>query len=170
METSWRIVGPNRRIWSFHVWSYCMLPGCNMQHYMSMRFSRSWPIIFFGPPAKAAATLHAEGLDYFFFSSQLSRITDPLPRAPLFSPDLIDRYLAIRWTDGTSYLLTWPGPETRPIDRSFLEAYRKQVEQSPICRDFPIAMWKTIADRIDDQEGQPLRPFELPWCKSSSSC
>jgi len=45
----WRIAGPGTRIWSFHISTYCMLPECNVQSFMSVRLSPSWQTILFGP-------------------------------------------------------------------------------------------------------------------------
>jgi hypothetical protein len=46
----WRIAGPGTRIWTFHIWSYCMLPECNMQQFVSEVLSPSWQTVLFGPP------------------------------------------------------------------------------------------------------------------------
>lgn len=162
VETAWRIVSPGTRIWSFHIHSYCMLPDCNLQGFMSFRFSRNWASVYFGTPERAAAVLKSEGLDYFFFSTEL-RLEDTLPHAPLFSPKVIGQYLAVRWTDGTSYLLTWPGPDTKPIDQHFIDAYAKAAAESSIYRAFPYEQWRNIAGYIDLHR-QNLQPFFLPWC------
>jgi hypothetical protein len=156
----WRMLPPNTRIWSFHVWSYCMLPDCNVQAFFSFIFSPHWRTVYFDTPERAAAILHNEGLDYFFFSKEM-RIDDPLSSTPFFSPDNIGKHLAIRWTDGTSYLLTWPGPDTRPIDENFLSDYREMT----LHAQYPIWAIKKIADEIDTLEakGEKLRPFKLPW-------
>jgi hypothetical protein len=44
---------------------------------------------------------------------------------------MINRYLGIRWTDGTTALLTWLAPETRPLDESWLQAYRRTAATVP---------------------------------------
>jgi hypothetical protein len=162
MEIPWKIAGPGTRIWSFHVHSYCMLPDCNMQGFFSMRFSPHWQTVFFDTPAHAASVLRIEGLNYFFFSKELD-LRDPLPNAPLFSPEHIAGHLAIRWTDGTSYLLTWPGPDTRPIGRTFLDAYSAAIKRSSTVQGFSVPVWKAISDHINHHAGD-LRPFRLPWC------
>ena len=63
----------------------------------------------FGQPEEAKRALQAADLNYFLFTREDS-IADPLPLSPLFTPDNIGRYLGVRWTDGTSVLLTWLGP------------------------------------------------------------
>jgi hypothetical protein len=154
----WRIAGPGTRIWSFHIQSYCMLPDCNIQGFFSIRFSPSWQTVYFGEPEQAVKALQAEGFNYFFLSTELGA-ADPLLLSRLFLPTAIGKYLAIRWTDGTSYLLTWPGANTRPIDRRFLAAYSNTVNDK-IIND---QSWKDISDYIDRHK-EHLRPFFLPWC------
>jgi hypothetical protein len=162
MEPVLQIVGPRTRIWSFHIHSYCMLPECNVQGVMSFRFSPSWQTVFFGSPDEAVKALKSENLNYFFFSSELG-MQDVVPFAPMFSPDQIDRTLAIRWTDGVSYLLTWPGPDTTPIGPEFLARYRKSVAENARYIAFDLAQWKRISDYVDLHKGN-LHAFILPWC------
>jgi hypothetical protein len=154
----WRIAGHGNRIWSFHIHSYCMLPDCNVQGFFSFRFSPSWRTVYFGEPEQAVEVLRAEGLNYFFFSAEL-RSWDPVLFSPVFLPAAIGRYLAIRWTDGTSYLLTWPGPNTRPIDGRFLAAYSNAVNSASINYQ----SLNDISNYIDRHK-EHLRPFFLPWC------
>jgi hypothetical protein len=156
----WRIAGPGTRIWSFNQHAYCMLPDCNVQKYLSARFSPSWQTVYFGSPDRAVSALRAEGLNYFFFSAELP-IRDPLPLTPLFSPATIGKYLAIRWTDGTSYLLSWPGPDTTPIDQKFLTAYAN-AKNSPLVE---YESWRDISSFIDRHRGH-LQPFFVPWCEN----
>jgi len=76
--------------------------------------------VIFGAPKQASDTLKREGLNYFFFSRELGTSrTDLLPVSQLFAPDQIGNYLGIKWTDGTSYLLTWLGPDVQPISPAF---------------------------------------------------
>jgi hypothetical protein len=118
--------------------------------------------VFFGNPEDAIKALQAEGLNYFFFSATLA-MQDILPETQLFSPATIGKYLAIRWTDGTNYLLTWPGPNTRPIDRKFLFSYTKAVKTDFLS--FDLNLLKSVSDHLDRHREQ-LRPFQLPWCKN----
>ena len=160
MIEPWKLVGYRTPIWSLHVHSYCMLPDCIVRTFASFRFSRAWQTVYFRTPEAARAALQAEGQNFFFFSKELS-VRDPLPASPLFAPDNIAKYLAVRWTDGTSFLLTWPGPHTQPITEDFLAAYRKGVAENgaPIQTED----WRKISDYIDINRDH-LQPFALPWC------
>lgn len=160
-EKVWQQVAPGTRIWSFHVHSYCMLPGCRMESFMSYRFSPEWDRVFYGSPEEAKRILQSEGLDYFFFSSEL-QLRDPLPLAPLFKPENIGRTLAIQWTDGTSYLLTWPREGATPPDEEFLAAYAKSVSESPEVRSFYWKEFRQVFEGFREQQG-PLRTFPMPW-------
>jgi hypothetical protein len=171
LEQVWRALPPFTRVWSFHVWTYCMLPDCNFQGSMSFIFSPEWRTVYFGDPEQARAALQAEGLNYFFFSKTMP-IEDPIGRSPLFSVDNIDKYLAVRWTDGTNYLLTWPGSGTRPLDDEFISAYHDLTLKSNSYKAFDVGTWKQIADEIRSQEaaGEKIHPFQLPWCQSLTWC
>jgi hypothetical protein len=162
MEPVLQIVGPRTRIWSFHIHSYCMLPECNVQGLSSFRFSPSWQKVFFGSPDEAIDALKSENLNYFFFSSEL-QMQDVLPFAPIFSPDRIDRYLGIRWTDGVSYLLTWSSSDTVPIDPKFLAEYRKSVAIDEKQVAFVSGQWRRISDYVGLHKSD-LHGFILPWC------
>jgi hypothetical protein len=164
METVWRIVGSHTRIVSFHIHSYCMLPGCNVETLSAFRFSRHWSTVYFDTPQRAAEVLHQEGTNYFFFSKEL-QIFSTLPAAPVFSPDHISEQLGVRWTDGTSYLLTWIGPETKPLDAAVVAAYAMAVEHAPGGYQGFIGYqkdWKAVS-RYLSAHPDP-RPFLLPWC------
>ena len=167
----WRLLPPFTRVWSFHVWTYCMLPDCNFQGYFSFIFSPRWRAVYFGTPEAGRAALQAENLNYFFFSNKME-IEDPIGHSALFSPDNVAKYLAIRWTDGSNYLLTWPGPDTRPLDDGFISAYRDLTVKSDTYSQFDGKQWKAIANEIAAQEaaGQGLHPFTLPWCSSLTWC
>lgn len=118
------VVGPRTLIWSFHSTSFCMLPDCFVASYPGFLMGRDWDRIMFGTPEEAKGALQKAGINYFLFSKEL-KSADPLLTAPLFSPDLISRYLGIRWTDGTTALLTWLDPDIQPFDESWLQAYRR---------------------------------------------
>jgi hypothetical protein len=139
-----------------------MLPECNVQGVSSFRFSPSWQTVFFGSPDEAVKALKSENLNYFFFSSELG-MQDVLPFAPIFSPDQVDRYLGIRWTDGVSYLLTWRNSDTIPIGPEFLTEYRKSVANNEKLVSFPSGQWKRISDYVDLHKSD-LHSFILPWC------
>lgn len=160
IEMPWRIVGPHQRIWSFHVHSYCMLPGCNVQTVQAFRFSPHWATVYFDTPERAAAVLRSEGLNYFFFSTELGEVPDLLESSPLFAPDQVSKYLGVRWTDGRNYLLSWVGPDTTPLDPDVLIRHKfYAAAPGPAEQE----MWRKLGAGLA-REGMNLRPFLLPWC------
>lgn len=163
---AWKIAGPNTRIWTFHPASVCMLPDCNLQGFPAMRLTRQWDVVFFGSPNDAVRVLKSEGLNFFFFSKELG-VADILPAAKLFSPENIAQNLAVRWTDGTSYLLSWPGPDTKPIDDTFLAAYKDATSTSGLYKPFKdkIQEWEAISLYLSKHKTD-LQPFDLPWCRT----
>jgi hypothetical protein len=158
---AYAIVGPRIPIWSMHLQTYCMLPDCKMMYYAPFLMGRSWDRVMWGTPDEAQTALRSTGLNYFLFSRDLE-IRDPLPLSPLFSPDSIARYFGIRWTDGTTTLLTWSGPYTTPLDAAWLADYRRAVEMSPQVQRFPAAAWRAIFERLH-ATSHPWRPSDLQW-------
>jgi hypothetical protein len=157
---AYAVVDPGTPIWSFHIHSYCMLPGCLVESYNSFIIPR-WDEVMFGSPEDARSALQASGHNYFLFSREL-RLVDTLPLSPLFAPDNIARYLGIRWTDGTTALLTWLGPGVQPLNQAWVADYRNAVEQSGVTGGFPYAAMKQIFARLRATP-HPWRPFPLPW-------
>ena len=153
--------GPRTRIWSLHATSFCMLPDCRIESVDSFTLGAGWADVMFGSPEDARAALQASGHNYFLFSSEL-RVDDYLPRSPLFSPDNIGRYFGIRWTDGTTTLLTWLGADTAPLDQDWIATYRRAVEQSPVVQSFPYDDMKAIFARLAAMP-RPWRALDLPW-------
>ena len=133
-----------------------------MQQFVSEVLSPSWQTVLFGPADQGINSLRSEGLNYFFFSAELPMTNDPLPVSPIFSPDEISKHLAVRWTDGTSYLLTWPNETTQPIDEKFLAAYRHAVETGTGVGFSQAARLRAISDYLTSHKND-LRPFCLPW-------
>jgi hypothetical protein len=158
---AYAIVGPGTPIWSMHLNSYCMLPDCKMMTSPNFIMSRSWDRFMWGTPDEGRELLRAAGLNYFFFSRELY-IYAPLPLSPLFSPNNIARYFGMRWTDGTSTLLTWLGLDTTALDEAWVAEYRQSVETSPYLRSFPNARMRAIFERLDATP-HPWRSVELPW-------
>jgi hypothetical protein len=123
---------PGTPIWSTNVDSYCMVPGCLIESVVSFKLSGRLDEILGGDPDLAKQRLQEAGLNYFLFMTDY-RIIDLLPFARLFAPDTIGRYLGIKWSDGSTYLLTWVGPDTRPLGSDFLDAYaRRRAEPDPL--------------------------------------
>jgi hypothetical protein len=119
-------------IWSTNVDSYCMVPGCLIESSVSFKMSGRLDEILGGDPELAKRRLQEAGLNYFLFMKDY-RIIDLLPFSRLFAPEMIGRYLGVKWSDGQTFLLTWIGPETRPIGSDFLDAYtRRRAEPDPL--------------------------------------
>ena len=154
-------VGPHTPIWSLHLDTYCMLPDCKVMNFLYFIMTPSWGRLMWGTPEEGRAALRAAGLNYFLYSREL-QIFDPLPLSPLFSPDNIARYLGIRWTDGTTALLTWSKPDTTALDEEWIADYRQSVATSPFVRKFPNAAMKTIFEQLEAAP-HSRRPFEPPW-------
>ena len=112
-------------IWSTNVDSYCMVPGCLIESVISFKMSGRLDEILGGDPELAKQRLQEAGLNYFLFMKDY-RIIDLLPYSRLFAPDTIGRYLGVKWSDGSTFLLTWIGPDTTPIGPDFLEAYTRR--------------------------------------------
>jgi len=146
---------------SLHVPAYCMLPDCRVESVESFGIGRPWETIMFGTPEEACAALKASGRNYFLFSRELA-IDDYLVRSPLFSPDNIARYLGIRWTDGTTALLTWLGPDTVPLDAQWLADYRRAVASSAAVASFPYEEMRDVFARLRAMP-HPWRQFPLAW-------
>jgi hypothetical protein len=154
-------VDPGTPIWSLHIHTYCMLPGCVVESYQSFLMTHHWDHVMFGTPDEATLTLHAAHLDYFLFTRE-DDIRDPLPLSPLFSADNIGHFLGIRWTDGTTSLLTWLGPGVTPLDPAWIANYRHAVERSGTVQSFPYKAMKQIFSRLDVTP-HPWHSLRLPW-------
>jgi hypothetical protein len=165
-RAAYAIVGPHTPIWSLHVHSYCMLPDCRVEGFMSFNMTQRWDRVMFGSADEARQVFQRAGINYFLFSRELAipglGIYDPLPLSNLFSADHIADNLALRWTDGTTSLLTWPGPDTRPLDNAWIAAYREAVKNSNIVQSFPLAATRDIYQRYYAIP-HPWKPIALPW-------
>jgi hypothetical protein len=111
-------------IWSTNVDSYCMVPGCLIEDVISFKMSGRLDDILGGDPELAKQRLQEAGLNYFLFMKDY-RILDLLPYSRLFAPETIGRYLGVKWSDDSTFLLTWNGPDTTPIGPDFLDAYTR---------------------------------------------
>jgi hypothetical protein len=153
-------------IWSTNVDSYCMVPGCLIESSMSFKMSGRLDDILGDDPDLAKRRLQESGLNYFLFS-KASRLIDLTPYGKLFEPDIIGRYLGIKWDDGSTYLLTWIGPETRPLDADFLAAYvRWRNEPDPLGWfrfDALAPLIVTIASHVREAKGWGAVNKVLTW-------
>jgi hypothetical protein len=138
-------------IWSTNVDSYCMVPGCLIESVISFKMSGRLDEILGGDPELAKLRLQQAGLDYFLFMKDY-RMIDLLPFSRLFAPETIGRYLGVKWSDGSTYLLTWIGPDTTPIGPDFLEAYTRRRAEPEVVRWFRFdelaPLMATIAPRM----------------------
>jgi hypothetical protein len=158
-----RQVAPDTPIWSTNIDSYCMAPGCLIESVISFKMSDRLDQILGGDPDLAKQMLQQAGLNYFLFMSDY-RLIDLLPYSRLFAPDTIGRYLGIKWTDGSTFLLTWIGPDTRPIDRKFLDAYQRRLEQP----ENPWFLFRELAPQLIGlspliRSGQWAPANDFPW-------
>jgi predicted nucleic acid-binding protein len=116
-------------IWSTNVDSYCMVPGCLIESVMSFKMSGRLDEILGGDPDLAKRRLQEAGLNYFLFDKNY-QIIDLLPFGRLFAPETIGLYLGVKWSDGSTFLLTWAGPQSRPIGPDFLDAYTHRLAEA----------------------------------------
>ena len=133
MYEAWKKIGPGKRLWSFNINAYCMLPGCHAESLFASSMSKHREDILFGTPETAERILRREGLDYFYISTRIP-VQDVLQCTPLFSPDTILNYMDVVWTDGRDVLLTWKGAG-EPPSPEWLERYRKAVTANPSLPD-----------------------------------
>jgi hypothetical protein len=157
-RAAYAIAGPHRRVLSMHSESYCMLPDCLVETWPAFALP-DWDRLMFGPPEEGRSVLCAAGIDYFLFSTGLF-LYDPLPLSPLFTPDNIGSYLGLRWTDGEASLLSWIGPDTRPLDAEWISRYRRAVETSAVVQSFPIATFHDAYTKLRATP-HPWQPFPL---------
>ena len=130
-----RQLPPGTPIWSTNNESFCMAPGCLIEDVFSFKMSGQLDDILGGDPELAKQRLQEAGLNYFLFSKDY-RLMDLLPYSRLFAPDAIGRYLGVKWSDGSTFLLTWVGPDTTPIGPDFLEAYERRRAEPDALRWF----------------------------------
>lgn len=159
-----RQVGPGTRIWSMDIDTYCLVPECRIESVLSFMMSRHLNEILNGPPAQARAILQQEGLNYFLFSKEFS-LLDMLPYSRLFAPDVIAENFGIKWTDGTTYLLTWRGPDTASIGADFLDAYADRVRQAenPWFRFRELLPQMNIVMTALGASPHPWTTMDFPW-------
>jgi hypothetical protein len=151
------------RVWTFHVHAYCMLPGCVWESDKSFPTSPRMFDVVFGPLDQAKQILQREGMNYFLLSRDL-QVGDESAGIGLLSPEHIGDYLGIKWTDGTTDLLTWLGPGIQPLTAEWLAHYRQQVSKSGEAASLRSneLIYRTVYERLksDPKWGYQL---QLPW-------
>ena len=161
---AYRAVEPGASIWATNVDSYCMAPGCWVGSVVSFKMSGKLDQILSAPPEKAKQLLQDEGINYFLISKD-SLLLDLLPYSKLFSPDTIGRYLGIRWTDGSAFLLTWIGRNTVPLSQQFYDYYDALLSK----KEHPWFRFKRLVDQYLEPATAALRakkwgdPVEFAW-------
>ena len=131
---AWKTMTPGSRLWSFHVHTYCMVPGCRVESHLSSILSSQRNEILLGAPQQAKAALQRAGVNDFFISTELD-IRDPMICTPLFSPETIGDYMGVKWTNGADMLLTWKGPGSHPIPATWVDNYRAHLKMSKYTPD-----------------------------------
>ena len=150
---------PSLWIWSTNVDSYCVVRGCLIESVISFKRSSRPDAFWGGDPELAKQQLQEAGLKYFLFMKDC-RMIDLLSLSKLFSaPETIGRYLGVKWSGGSTYLLTRIGLDARPIGPDFLEVIRAGVPNPTCCAAFDelAPVIATIAPRIID------RPTNGEW-------
>jgi hypothetical protein len=157
MATVRQIVGPDVPIYSFHCHDYSMAPDSDVRRICSS--PTPLDSILLGSADQAREAFEAQGVRYFFVSKEL-QMRSLLHHSPLFAPEEIGRHMGVCWTDGTSYLLTWAGADTVPLDDTFLASYTKQTAESPMMNSFELDELRAV---FTDLKQNGLKPRRLPW-------
>jgi hypothetical protein len=152
------------RIWSTSTGEHCMAPDCVIESVVSFKLSDRLNDVLNGSPETAQSVLRSEGLNYFIYSSSRG-ILDVLPYSRLFAPWTIGRYLGIKWTDGTEYLLTWRGPGIQPLGARFMDSYVTQYYGDENLmfkfRELPPYMNSTLATLLARRH--PWHNIDFTW-------
>jgi len=168
-----RQVPPGTAIWATTVYAYCVAPNCWMESVFSFKQSAKLDDVLTAPPQRSKELLQAAGLNYFLVLRDVP-LADLLPYSPLFSPDTIGDYLALKWTDGSAFLLTWKGPDTTPLTPAFYQAYDALL-RSPEHPWFKFSqlvpyMPKAVATLRAKRWGEPaVFPWRMPPASQAMS-
>jgi hypothetical protein len=154
-----KVVGPDVPVWSSQEAQFCMAPGCNLQTFFSYSMGPDWHVIMFDDPTHARAALEKAGLNHFAIDTK-EPFVDLLPYSPLFAPDHIQDNLALEWTDGRVYLLTWPSANTRPLPPEFIAAYVDVIQSALRQADFG-GLYDSLRDVYVKWKANPKWPIAL---------
>lgn len=145
---AWRVAGANTRIWNMHLGAYCMLPHCRSETYFSFILSPHLLDMLAGSAEDTRSLMQAEGLNYFFYTTEMD-LNDILPLTKPFAPDAIADYIGVKWTDGTSYLLTWLGPGVTPLTPEWVAQYKGAVANAPYYpKGVPLGLLLSVRDQM----------------------
>jgi hypothetical protein len=154
------VLGPDVPVWSSELGrQFCMAPGCNLQTFFSYSMGPDWHVIMFDDATHARAALEKAGLNHFAIETD-EPFFDLLPYSPLFAPDHIQDNLALEWTDGRMYLLTWPSASTRSLPPEFIAAYLKTIQSALTEADFA-GLYGDLRDVYVKWKAKPQWPVAL---------
>lgn len=157
-------VPAHARVWSTNVASYCMAPDCQIESVISFKLSSRMNDIINGTPEQTKSILQQEKLNYFIFSDEYP-LRDLLIYSELFQPKNILRDIAVCWTDGKTYLLTWRTGPVSTEDRAFLQAYMKHyaVDDDPSFKfSNTLPVLKQFMQSLETTP-HPWRAIPFPW-------
>ncbi len=146
------VVGRQARVYSFNVNNYCMTPDCELESFVSFALHQDWHTVLFEPAEQARAALQKQGLNYFLIDLNKD-VIDVLQYSPLFQPENVGKYLEVRWHRGSTYLLTWPGPDTQPLSEEFLTIWAHVEFWNP-CDLGPL--YEVVRTIYEQNKGKPF--------------
>ena len=131
-----------------HLGAYCMLPRCRSETFYSFVLSPRLLDLLADSGDQVRDILQQEGLNYFFFTTKMD-IWDVTPLLKPFEPDNIANYLGVKWTDGTSYLLTWLGPGVTPLNAEWIAQYKHAIAVAPgPPNNFPLDLMSNLREQM----------------------
>jgi hypothetical protein len=164
VQAAMKHVEQGARVWSTNVGSHCAIPGCIIESVFSFKLSANFNEILSGTPAEAKKILQQEKLNYFLVSREF-QLSDVLPFSHLFSLKNIGKYFGIKWTDGTTYLLTWKENTNTPIGPEFLALYKDLLARA----DHPWFRFREFVPELNytmkllENSPHPWKPIAFRW-------
>lgn len=147
------LVGSDRRVWNFNSHLVCMAPDFVLETAISFGLGGWWHEIMFTTPERAKELLRKQRVNYFIINTK-EPLNDYFVHSPLFRPKNVGHHLEVLWrSDENTYLLTWPGENTVPISATFLEEYRRNLEQ-PLGWDRE-GIYNRLRDVYESNKGKP---------------
>lgn len=132
-----RILGVNKRIWSFTLYNFYMGPDPGLETAVSFSLKRDWHGIMFSAADESKRLLREQGLDYFLIDLE-TNFFDFFQYTRLFSPESIGRYFGVVWKnkDENVYLLSWKENACSSIPGEFIGRYKNNIVESEKEHDF----------------------------------
>lgn len=152
-----QLIGLDKRILSLNARrAIGAVPGRPVESEMNYCY-RDWHQMVFAPPEAAKAAYIKEGLNYFVFDpTELFR--GDLLYSPLFSPDTINDYFGVVYSEGSTYLLTWKKPGTEPLAPTITAALR-EIAISP---DGLHGLYLRVRGYYEANKGAPYPVYSDP--------